>query len=160
MVSLITNRQKTLTLLKFDIAMQWLIIIGSFLTLSFPVDSFYFFIGIYFVLGGWQLLSFLVHLKRRLKTSRIGVNYGKLLAVLVIVGLPIFLTPFFSFPDFVYGFWFLGAFILLFLGPVMALWYIGLSYRDKTTLIVAISTENQKAQPQEVPDSASSTHND
>lgn len=108
------NPQQTLRLLQVDIAIQWLIIICSFLILAFPIESYYFFIGIYLVLGGWQVLSFLVHLKRRLKTSKIGLNYGKLLLALLIIGAPIIVAPFFRFPDFVYSIWFLGAFVLLF----------------------------------------------
>lgn len=152
----------TLRILKVDIAIQWLIIITSFLSLSFPLDSYYFFIGIYFVLGGWQVFSFLVHLKRRLNTTRIGRLYGWLLLGVALFGLPIFLAPFFDFPDFIFGMWFFVAFIMIILGPIMAIWYIGISYQDKTQILKFMDANTEKEKSTEDTESSvtASTDND
>ncbi|MBK6829078.1 MAG: hypothetical protein IPG86_20455 [Chitinophagaceae bacterium] len=81
----------------------------------------------YLFLGGWQLLSFLFHeffnLSWRNKTER--KNYGTCLLWIFITGSVLYVLAMLELPLI-----FLYLFAMLFAGPVLAIWYFMIGYRE------------------------------
>ena len=122
------NIKQPRILLKLDFNIQILIAFLS-LVCAFIYAEYFLFIGIYFILGAWQLLSFLVHLKRRIYNLGVIRNYAKIILGLFVLGL---LCVIFNFLNWrflsVYIFFYL--FVMLLSGPVLAIWYMVLTYND------------------------------
>jgi hypothetical protein len=99
-----------------DLAAQLLIPLGSLVCISFPDDSEFRFIYLYFLTGGWQILSLITHLFlnkswiNRKERNQYGLT---VLWVLVIGFLSYIFLPLFMY--FLFG--------LLLVSPVLAIWY-------------------------------------
>jgi hypothetical protein len=106
---------------KIDAFTQIFILIGSLL-LTFLLDNSWWIFG-YFILGAWQIISVLV--SHFFASSLPGVfhrgYYAKTLIVLAGLGLLMF-----AIPD--YALFYFYA--LLFMGPVLAVWYIIISWLE------------------------------
>jgi hypothetical protein len=100
--------------MRVDVAVQWLLIGGSLIAaLVSPAPDI--FLAGYFVVGGWQVMSLLVHaLAWRGRHSRMPAlrTYGRIVLAIMIV------TPVTLLLHLPVAFWLLYA--LLFLAPVMA----------------------------------------
>lgn len=110
-------------LLKIDLIIQLIIVVLSFGVLTFQLDGIYFFIGIYFVLGGWQIFSFLFHLKRRLKKLNSIRSYALITAWSFVLGLPCLIMLLDIDRDFIVGYLFFYLALMLFAGPILAVAY-------------------------------------
>lgn len=112
-----------------DLFIQLLIIGTSIWLAAFSQQGYYFFVGFYFILGGWQLLSFFIHLKRRLKNLDGFRFYSKSIAFTFIAGLPCFMI-YITNMEFVFYYWFLYAVFMFFFGPFLALFYLVSTYNE------------------------------
>ena len=118
---------KTKKLLQIDISIQVSILILTFFAIV-ATERGYAFMLFYFVLGGYQLLSFTLHYLIRKKRNGNTVVYAKLILTAVI-GLVICILLQ-SIPQLEFMPLFLYLVILLFLGPFLALYYLIISVID------------------------------
>ena len=118
---------KTKKLLQIDISIQVSILILTFFAIV-TSEQGYAFMLFYFVLGGYQLLSFTLHYLIRKKRNGNTVVYAKLILTAVI-GLVISILLQ-SIPQLEFMPLFLYLVILLFLGPFLALYYLIISVID------------------------------
>ena len=118
---------KTKKLLQIDISIQVSILILTFFAIV-TSEQGYAFMLFYFVLGGYQLLSFTLHYLIRKKRNGNTVVYAKLILTAVI-GLVICILLQ-SIPQLEFMPLFLYLVILLFLGPFLALFYLIISVID------------------------------
>jgi hypothetical protein len=118
---------KTKKLLQIDISIQVSILILTFFAIV-TSEQGYAFMLFYFVLGGYQLLSFTLHYLIRKKRNGNTVVYAKLILTAVI-GLVICILLQ-SIPQLEFMPLFLYLVILLFLGPFLALYYLIISVID------------------------------
>jgi hypothetical protein len=118
---------KTKKLLQIDISIQVSILILTFFAIV-TSEQGYTFMLFYFVLGGYQLLSFTLHYLIRKKRNGNTVVYAKLILTAVI-GLVICILLQ-SIPQLEFMPLFLYLVILLFLGPFLALFYLIISVID------------------------------
>lgn len=99
-----------------DLAAQLLIPLGGLVCISFPDDREFRFIYLYFLTGGWQILSFIIHLflNKSWINRKERNQYGQtVLWVLVIGFLSYIFLPLLMY--FLFG--------LLLVSPVLAIWY-------------------------------------
>lgn len=103
------------------IGLTWLII----------TDGGYHFIYIYFVLGGWQVLSFLIHLfsEANWKSNVQRKGYGLTLCWILVIGLVGYLLLLLEVPLIL--FYLIG---LILVSPIMATWYFIISVRELQTI--------------------------
>ena len=118
---------KTKKLLQIDISIQVSILILTFFAIV-ATELGYAFMLFYFVLGGYQLLSFALHYLIRKKRNGNTAVYAKLIFT-VVIGLVICILLQ-SIPQFEFMPLFLYLVILLFLGPFLALYYLIISVID------------------------------
>jgi hypothetical protein len=118
---------KTKKLLQIDISIQVSILILTFFTIV-ATELGYAFMLFYFVLGGYQLLSFTLHYLIRKKRNGNTAVYAKLILTTVI-GLVICILLQ-SIPQLEFMPIFLYLVILLFLGPCLAIYYLIISVTD------------------------------
>jgi hypothetical protein len=118
---------KTKKLLQIDISIQVSILILTFFAIVTSEQGFAFML-FYFVLGGYQLLSFTLHyLLRKNRNGKTAVYANLILTAfigLVICILLQFMLQLEFMPIFLY------LIILLFLGPCLALYYLIISVID------------------------------
>jgi len=81
----------------------------------------------YFVLGGWQVLSFLLHQFSGwpMLNQKERKNYGSCLLWILITGLVLYVLALLDLPLIIFY-----LFAMLFVGPVMAIWYFVIGYRE------------------------------
>ncbi len=81
----------------------------------------------YYILGGWQVLSYIIHefngAPWRNKKER--NNYGICLRWILIIGLILYLLVKLDVPLILFY-----LFAMLFVGPIMAVWYFLIGYRE------------------------------
>lgn len=118
---------KTKKLLQIDISVQVSILIFTFFAIV-ANELGYAFMLFYFVLGGYQLLSFALHYLIRKKRNGNTAVYAKLIFTLVIGFVICILLQFIPQLEFMPIFLYLV--ILLFLGPFLALYYLIISVID------------------------------
>ena len=118
---------KTKKLLQIDISIQVSILIFTFFAIV-ATELGYAFMLFYFVLGGYQMLSFALHYLIRKKRNGNTAVYAKLIFS-VVIGLVICILLQ-SIPQFEFMPLFLYLVILLFLGPFLALYYLIISVID------------------------------
>jgi hypothetical protein len=118
---------KTKKILQIDISIQVSILILTFFTIL-TTELGYAFMLFYFVLGGYQLLSFMLHYLLRKKRNGNTAVYAKLILT-ALIGLVICILLQ-SIPQFEFMPLFLYLIILLFLGPFLALYYLIISVID------------------------------
>lgn len=96
-----------------------IILIVVFTVLSFIRFDFTFIIG-YFTVGGWQVISMLIHLAGKWFTEKnsLRVVYHWITLTCIILGLMTYIFPIFM--------WIL--YIMLFAAPLMAIFYTSLCY--------------------------------
>lgn len=118
---------KTKKLLQIDISVQVSILIFTFFAIV-ANELGYAFMLFYFVLGGYQLLSFALHYLIRKKRNGNTAVYAKLIFTVVIGFVICILLQFIPQLEFMPIFLYLV--ILLFLGPFLALYYLIISVID------------------------------
>lgn len=118
---------KTKKLLQIDISIQVSILIFTFFAIL-ATELGYAFMLFYFVLGGYQLLSFALHYLIRKKRNGNTAVYTKLIFTVVIGFVICILLQFIPQLEFMPIFLYLV--ILLFLGPFLALYYLIISVID------------------------------
>lgn len=118
---------KTKKLLQIDISIQVSILILTFFAIV-ATELGYAFMLFYFVLGGYQLLSFALHYLIRKKRNGNTAVYTKLIFTVVIGFVICILLQFIPQLEFMPIFLYLV--ILLFLGPFLALYYLIISVID------------------------------
>lgn len=118
---------KTKKLLQIDISIQVSILILTFFAIV-ATELGYAFMLFYFVLGGYQLLSFALHYLIRKKRNGNTAVYTKLIFTVVIGFVICILLQFIPQLEFIPIFLYLV--ILLFLGPFLALYYLIISVID------------------------------
>ena len=118
---------KTKKLLQIDISIQVVILILTFFAIV-ATELGYAFMLFYFVLGGYQLLSFALHYLIRKKRNGNTAVYTKLIFTVVIGFVICILLQFIPQLEFMPIFLYLV--ILLFLGPFLALYYLIISVID------------------------------
>lgn len=118
---------KTKKLLQIDISIQVSILILTFFAIV-ANELGYAFMLFYFVLGGYQLLSFVLHYLIRKKRNGNTAVYAKLIFTVVIGFVICILLQFIPQLEFMPIFLYLV--ILLFLGPFLALYYLIISVID------------------------------
>lgn len=118
---------KTKKLLQIDISIQVVILILTFFAIV-ATELGYAFMLFYFVLGGYQLLSFALHYLIRKKRNGNTAVYAKLIFTVVIGFVICILLQFIPQLEFMPIFLYLV--ILLFLGPFLALYYLIISVID------------------------------
>lgn len=118
---------KTKKLLQIDISIQVSILIFTFFAIL-ASELGYAFMLFYFVLGGYQLLSFALHYLIRKKRNGNTAVYTKLIFTVVIGFVICILLQFIPQLEFIPIFLYLV--ILLFLGPFLALYYLIISVID------------------------------
>jgi hypothetical protein len=118
---------KTKKILQIDISIQVSILILTFFAIL-TTELGYAFMLFYFVLGGYQMLSFALHYLIRKNRNGNTAVYAKLILATVI-GLVICILLQ-SIPQFEFMPLFLYLIILLFLGPFLALYYLIISVID------------------------------
>lgn len=118
---------KTKKLLQIDISIQVVILILTFFAIV-ASELGYAFMLFYFVLGGYQLLSFALHYLIRKKRNGNTAVYTKLIFTVVIGFVICILLQFIPQLEFMPIFLYLV--ILLFLGPFLALYYLIISVID------------------------------
>lgn len=118
---------KTKKLLQIDISIQVSILILTFFAIV-ASELGYAFMLFYFVLGGYQLLSFALHYLIRKKRNGNTAVYTKLIFTVVIGFVICILLQFIPQLEFMPIFLYLV--ILLFLGPFLALYYLIISVID------------------------------
>ena len=118
---------KTKKLLQIDISIQVSILILTFFAIV-ATELGYAFMLFYFVLGGYQLLSFALHYLIRKKRNGNTAVYAKLIFTVVIGFVICILLQFIPQLEFMPIFLYLV--ILLFLGPFLALYYLIISVID------------------------------
>lgn len=118
---------KTKKLLQIDISVQVSILIFTFFAIV-ANELGYAFMLFYFVLGGYQLLSFALHYLIRKKRNENTAVYAKLIFTVVIGFVICILLQFIPQLEFMPIFLYLV--ILLFLGPFLALYYLIISVID------------------------------
>lgn len=118
---------KTKKLLQIDISIQVSILIFTFFAIL-ASELGYAFMLFYFVLGGYQLLSFALHYLIRKKRNGNTAVYTKLIFTVVIGFVICILLQFIPQLEFMPIFLYLV--ILLFLGPFLALYYLIISVID------------------------------
>lgn len=102
-----------------DLGGQILTVVAGLLYVFFKKEEASF-IYLYFITGGWQLSSYLIHLffESSWLSSKDRKCYGKIVLWLLITGLLLYLLI-----SIVYGLVFLYLFALLIITPVLAIWY-------------------------------------
>jgi hypothetical protein len=118
---------KTKKILQIDISIQVSILILTFFAILIT-ELGYAFMLFYFVLGGYQLLSFMLHYLIRKKRNGNTAVYAKLILT-ALIGLVICILLQ-SIPQFEFMPLFLYLIILLFLDPFLALYYLIISVID------------------------------
>ena len=118
---------KTKKLLQIDISIQVSILILTFFAIVATELGFAFML-FYFLLGGYQLLSFMLHYLFRKKRNGKTAVYAKLILI-ALIGLVICILLQ-SIPQLEFIPIFLYLVILLFLGPFLALYYLIISVID------------------------------
>ena len=118
---------KTKKLLQIDISVQISILILTFFAIL-ATELGYAFMLFYFVLGGYQMLSFALHYLIRKKRNGNTAVYTKLIFTVVIGFVICILLQFIPQLEFMPIFLYLV--ILLFLGPFLALYYLIISVID------------------------------
>ena len=118
---------KTKKLLQIDISIQVSILIFTFFAIV-ATELGYAFMLFYFVLGGYQMLSFALHYLIRKKRNGNTAVYTKLIFTVVIGFVICILLQFIPQLEFMPIFLYLV--ILLFLGPFLALYYLIISVID------------------------------
>jgi hypothetical protein len=118
---------KTKKILQIDISIQVSILILTFFAIV-ATELGYAFMLFYFLLGGYQLLSFMLHYLIRKKRNGNTAVYAKLILT-ALIGLVICILLQ-SIPQFEFMPLFLYLIILLFLGPFLALYYLIISVID------------------------------
>jgi len=118
---------KTKKLLQIDISIQVSILILTFFAIV-ATELGYAFMLFYFVLGGYQMLSFALHYLIRKKRNGNTAVYTKLIFTVVIGFVICILLQFIPQLEFMPIFLYLV--ILLFLGPFLALYYLIISVID------------------------------
>lgn len=100
---------------KVDVITQAILILAGFIfaILMWDFESL---ITVYFIIGGLQVISVLINLKLKCKKARSRKSYQ-----LVLLFLPLGLIP-----PLTLGF----LMILIFLAPVLAIWYLIISLRE------------------------------
>jgi hypothetical protein len=102
-----------------DFRAQLLLIIAGVLFCAINLNSFY---VSYFIVGGWQVLSCLTHFFLPHFYPYSGRKiYLLVLLLLAMLGIIALLSPAFILPY---------LFILLFISPLMAIWYCFISYKE------------------------------
>ncbi|MDF2385313.1 hypothetical protein JMG10_27835 [Nostoc ellipsosporum NOK] len=118
---------------KIDIAIQLLLIV-PFLFFGLFINSPFFVIG-YFVVGGWQVTSFFIHLYHKDKFTPAGGRkvYGKTIAAIAGIALGLLalslLIEEFGTLTLIY------LFLLLFITPVIACWYWAICMNEVDEII-------------------------
>lgn len=107
--------RKTAEFLKIDLYIQLAIIIASLLLLMVPGLQSYAFITFYFGLGAFQIISYFIHLERRVKSRKVPAVYTTVLIVITIAGLLSTLSS---------QLLFMYLFIMLLLGIIMGFSYL------------------------------------
>lgn len=81
----------------------------------------------YFILGGWQVLSYLLHQFSGwpMLNKKERNNYGSCLGWILFLGLILYLLLLIELPILIFY-----LFAMLFVGPVMAIWYFTIGYRE------------------------------
>jgi predicted membrane channel-forming protein YqfA (hemolysin III family) len=126
---------KTLThkkILEVDLSIQIALVVLSIMLLTFTGKPEWAFLLFYFGLGTFQLISFLLHFKRRREHKKLTRTYQRLLLFVLIFSILSFaslLVPYFQ-----GGFFMIFMFIMFFLGIFMAILYINLTVNDITKL--------------------------
>jgi hypothetical protein len=118
----------------FDLAVQIVIFLLGIWCIFFPLDSFSIFgaegwvFYAYFILGGWQVLSYFIHMLKDknifLRASRKA--YGQTLFWILIVGIFCWLALLLGGS----GVTICYMFAMLIIGPIMAIWYMTICYRE------------------------------
>ncbi|MCX6317677.1 MAG: hypothetical protein NTW29_10320 [Bacteroidetes bacterium] len=105
-----------------DLVLQVLVLVLGFLANSIDSEVFPL-VYLYFVVGGWQLISFLIHLfiNDSWKATRERTAYAKTLVWMIGVGLFCLLLLLAEIPVLI-----LYLFALLFVSPVLAIWYFSI----------------------------------
>lgn len=117
----------TKRVLKFDVGMQISLIVATVLFAFLTPKPEWAFMTFYFGLGAFQLISFFTHLKRRLKKRKLIRTYA--LGILWALILGVVSCSFFFITDVVdllFGY----LVLMLVAGPVLALMYLILSFKD------------------------------
>lgn len=125
-----TSTQKKI--LEVDLSIQIALVVLSIMLLTFTGKPEWAFLLFYFGLGTFQLISFLLHFKRRRVHKKLIRTYqGLLLFVLIfaILSFSSLLVPYFQ-----GGFFMIFMFVMFFLGIFMAILYINLTVNDITKL--------------------------
>lgn len=130
---------KTKRLLQMDLVIQSTLIAATILCFILLNNTGWTFIFFYFILGSWQVLSFLLHLDRRFSTTNISRMYGNALLVVLLLGLGTYLISYLQV--------FNGAFLIyllamLLVGPILAICYFILCSEDLKQINKTLSYEN------------------
>ncbi len=113
-----------------DLAAQVVIIIaGLFCVMIKWFDTN--FIYLYFLVGGWQVLSFLIHLgmSKSWIHRKDRIIYGKILLGTILAGIISYLLMLYDMPVIIF---YLAA--LLFFSPIAAIWYFNIGLQEWRTI--------------------------
>ena len=108
---------KTFKLIDFWISV-FLIVVFTILSLVNQDETVF---AAYFIVGGWQVISMIIHMIKKWLTHKGGIrrNYHILVAIIILLGLP----PFVYITFFIY--W-----VMLFISPIMAVFYTSICYSE------------------------------
>jgi predicted membrane channel-forming protein YqfA (hemolysin III family) len=119
-------------ILEVDLSIQIALVVLSIMILSFTARAEWAFVLFYFGLGAFQLISFLLHFKRRREHKKLNRTYQRLLLFVLIFSILSFISL--LAPYFQGGFFMLFLVVMLFLGIILALIYINLTTKDISKL--------------------------
>lgn len=115
-------------IIRIDYFMQILIIVTALIFLVIDGYEYVSFLIFYFGLGGWQLLSFFVHLKRRIKNQRLIRLYAKSILWTLIIGVMCVSVLFVH--EVGYIFLIMYLYFMFIMGIVLAFVYLNLTRKD------------------------------
>lgn len=116
-------------ILEVDLSIQIALVVLSIMLLTFTGKPEWAFLLFYFGLGTFQLISFLLHFKRRNRTQKTlkytYQNFLLFVLIFAIISFASLLVPYFQ-----GGFFMIFLVVMLILGVIMALMYIDLTTKD------------------------------
>lgn len=119
-------------IVRIDYCMQILIIVTALIFLVIDGYQYVSFLMFYFGLGAWQLLSFFVHLKRRIKNQRLIRLYAKSILWTLIIGVMCVSVLFVHEAGYIFLIMYL--YFMLIVGIVLAFVYLNLTRKDISLL--------------------------
>lgn len=113
---------------KIDVYGQILLIPAAFIWGCLNTHDLDFIYG-YFIVGGWQVISMIIHqiVFQHMPTLKDRTRYQRLIVILLIIAVICFIEYISKIGG---AFTFIYLFFLLFGSPVIAIWYMLMSYKE------------------------------